>query len=130
MKKKLIALSGTVLGFAPAVALAQVATGGNPTTCASTTTISNLQQLLCKLSELLNAILPVLIALGVVFFVWGVITFVIANDEEAKTKGRNRMIYGILGLAVIIGMWGLVRLVTNTFGLNNVQNINLPTVPY
>jgi len=61
---------------------------------------------------------------------WGVVQYVISNDEEAKKTGRNRMIYGIIGLAVIIGMWGLVNILKNTFGLDNVQNITLPTTPY
>ncbi len=129
MKKKLIVLSGSVLGFMPLMALAQVNTGGTPTSCGSGT-ISTIQGLLCKFSELLNAVLPVLIALGVVYFVWGVISFVVSDDEEAKTKGRDRIVFGIIGLAVIIGVWGLVAIVRNTFGLNNVQTITLPTVPY
>lgn len=117
-----------VMGSAPLLALAQT-TGGTPTVCTGGQ-ITTLQSLLCKFNELLGAVLPVLIALGVVYFVWGVITYVIASDEEAKKKGRDRMIYGIIGLVVIVGLWGLVRLVTNTFGLNNVTNITLPTVPY
>lgn len=128
MKKKLITLSGLVLGAAPVLALAQV-TGGTPSQCTGGS-ITNIQSLICKFNEILGAILPFLIALGVVYFVFGVITFVISSDEEAKTTGRNRMIYGIIGLVVIIGMWGLVRIVTNTFGLNNTTNINYPTVPY
>ena len=128
MKKKLIVMSGFVLGLAPFVALAQV-TGGAPTRC-SGGSITTIQGLLCKFSEILNAIIPVLIALGVVYFVWGVISYVIGSDEEAKKKGRDRIIYGIIGLAVIIGVWGLVRILNNTFGLGNVQNIQFPTVPY
>ena len=125
MKKKLIALSGLVLG-APMLVLAQ--TGTAPTSCVPLG--NTIQGLLCKISELLNAVLPVLIALGVVYFVWGVVQFVISDDEEAKTAGRNRIVFGVIGLAVIIGVWGLVNLVRNTFGLNNQQNITLPTVPY
>ena len=128
MKKKLVILSGFVLGFTPLVLLAQT-TGGTPTSCQSGT-ITTIQGLLCKFSEILNAVLPVLIALGVVYFVWGVVTYVIASDEEAKKTGRNRIILGIIGLAVIIGLWGLVAILKNTFGLGNVQNINFPTVPY
>ena len=128
MKKKLMVLSGFVLGLAPVVALAQV-TGGTPTVCNSGT-ITTLQGILCKISEILNAVIPVLIALGVVYFVWGVITYIIAKEEEAKTAGRNRIIWGIIGLAVIIGLWGLVNILKNTFGLGNIQNINFPTVPY
>lgn len=133
MKKKLIVLAGSVMGFAPLVALAQ--TTGNPTaTCGGNTTITgaqtNIQNILCKFGDILNAILPILIALGVVYFVWGVITYVIADDAEAKKSGRDRIIFGIIGLAVIIGVWGLVKILTNTFGLNGTQTITVPSVPY
>lgn len=125
MKKKLFVLSGVSLVLAPVVALAQ----GTPGGCDLTGTGGTLFGLLCRIAQLLNSVVPVLIALGVVFFVWGVITYVISNDEEAKKKGRDRIIYGLIGLAVIIGMWGLVGLLKNTFGLNNTQTYDLPTVP-
>ena len=125
MKKKLVALSGLGL-FAPILALAQT-TGGNPTICTGGS-VTTIQSLICKFNEILGALLPFLVALGVIYFVWGVITYVISSDEEAKTTGRNRMIWGIIGLVVIIGVWGLVRIVTNTFGLGNIQNINFPTL--
>jgi predicted membrane channel-forming protein YqfA (hemolysin III family) len=70
---------------------------------------------LYKLGELLNYVIPVLIALGVVYFVWGVITYVIASDEEAKKTGKYRIIYGIIGLAVIVSVWGLVNILLDTF---------------
>ena len=73
---------------------------------------------LCKISTLLGAILPVLVGLGVVYFAWGVVTYFIGSDEEAKKKGRDRIIFGIIGLAVIISVWGLVYLLTDTFGLS------------
>lgn len=130
MKKKLIALSGFVLSLAPVVALA--ANVGSSGSCNNGVPVTDIPSLLCKISQLLNSVIPVLIALGVVYFVWGVITYVIASDEEAKKTGRNRIIYGIIGLAVIVAMWGLVGILTNTFGLTNSNSgvINLPTVNY
>ena len=121
-------LSGFVLGLAPVIALAQT-TGGRPTVCTSGA-ISTIQGILCKIGEIFGAVIPILIALGVIYFIWGVISYVIASDEEAKTAGRDKIIYGIIGLAVIIAVWGLVKILTNTFGLNNTQNIVYPTVPY
>lgn len=130
MKKKLIVWSGLVLGLAPVVALAQVGYTGVNATCDDLRGQSGtLKALLCTVGSLLNSVIPVIIALGVVYFVWGVISYVIASDEEAKKTGRNRIIYGIIGLAVIVGMWGLVNLLRNSFGLNNTQNIELPTTP-
>jgi hypothetical protein len=74
--------------------------------------------LLCNIQQLINSIVPILIALGVVYFVWGVIRFMIADSEEAKTKGKDHIIYGLIGFTVIIGMWGLVNLVVNTLGFS------------
>lgn len=90
--------------------------GGNP-----------LGYLLCKLQGILNSIIPVLVALGMVYFVWGVVQYFIRNDEEAKKKGRDRIIYGIIGLAVIVSVWGLVNIVVNTFGL---QGQTIPSTTF
>lgn len=81
--------------------------------------ITGLSGVVCRIGALLSTIVPVLIVLGVVYFVWGVVRYVIADSEEAKTKGKDGMIFGIIGLAIIIGMWGLVGIVIRTFGINN-----------
>jgi Type IV secretion system pilin len=98
-------------------------------TCAAK--VSNIGDLICKLNDILSAIIPFLILLGVVYFVWGVVQYVIGDDEEAKKKGKDRMIYGIIGLVVIVSLWGLVAIVTNTFKLNNTTPIvtNLTPTP-
>src|SRR3989344_1333679 len=110
MKKKLIGLSSLV-GFAPFVALAQNATG-----CDSVE-LGTVQSIICKAGNILDTLIPILVVLGVVYFVWGVVTYVISSDEEAKKTGRNRMIYGIIGLVVIVAMWGLVAIVQRTFDI-------------
>lgn len=129
MKKKLIVLSGLVLGSAPFLALAQVSIAGAATDTCNAATEGNLFGLLCRFGQLFNAAIPVLIALGVLYFVWGVVQYVISSDEEAKKAGRDRIIFGIIGLAVIIGLWGLVNILKNTFGLTNKAQIQLPTIP-
>ena len=122
MKKRLIVLSGAGLVFGPLLAFAQ------STKCQGS--LTGIQVVICKIGDILNTVIPILIVLGVVYFVWGVITYVIQSDEEAKKAGRNRIIFGIIGLVVIVGMWGLVNIVTNTFGLNNVNGcIQAPCVP-
>ena len=78
--------------------------------------------LLYKIMGLLNGVLPVLIALGVVYLVWGIVQYVINESEEAKSKGKNTIIFGIIGLAVIVSVWGLVNLITNTLNFNAGDN--------
>ncbi len=120
MKKKLIVLSSFVLGFAPLVALAQTGNCGLG---------GSFEFVLCKVSLWLNTIIPILIVLGVLYFIWGVITYVISKDEEAKTRGRSVMIYGIIGLLVIVAVWGLVTLIRTSFGINLGGPIGVPCVP-
>lgn len=83
--------------------------------------MENIGQLIVGIQSLLNTIIPLLILLGVVYFVWGVVQFVIGNSEEAKTKGKDKIIYGIIGFAVILGLWGLVNMVVGTFGFSAGQ---------
>ena len=124
-------LAGLIIGSAPIVALAQITTGGSTSQGCNyvSTSGGNLFGLMCRIGQFLNSVVPLLIALAVVYFVWGVVTYVISSDEEAKKAGRNRIIFGIIGLAVIIGLWGLVNVLANTFGLNNNTHITAPTIP-
>lgn len=128
MKKKLIVLSSISSIVLPVLAFAQGA--GNTNTGCATVQNGTFQGIICLIGGWLNTLVPILIALGVVYFVWGVITYMIGDDEEAKAKGKNRIIYGIIGLVVIVAMWGLVKIVTNSFGLSqDVGGTELPCVP-
>jgi hypothetical protein len=128
MKNKLNSLLkwGAVAGVAvsPFVVFAQSVQD----TCSDVYTTTTLASILCKLSVLLNTVIPVLIVLGVIYFIWGVITYVIAGEDEAKTKGRNMMIYGLIGLLVIVSVWGLVNILRNSFGIYGTAPINVPCI--
>lgn len=123
MKKKLIVLSSFGLTLAPLFAFAQA---NNNCSAAVTGT---LEAVICRVGNILNTIIPILVVLGVVYFVWGVVQYVISDDEEAKKAGRDRMIFGIIGLAVIIAMWGLVGILTKTFNLQGSSSVPIPCVP-
>ncbi|MEK7128334.1 MAG: pilin [Patescibacteria group bacterium] len=136
MKKKLVVLSGFILGLAPVAVFAQGTSsdvvGGTSFTasCGDADIVSggNIAYLICTFQAILRWIIPVVVVLGLVYFVWGVASYVIGNDEEAKKKGRDRMIYGIIGLAVIVALWGLVNILIGTFNLRGNERRSIPTV--
>lgn len=92
---------------------------------------TGLTDTLSRITGLLGSILPILVSLGVIYFIWGVVQYFIGNTEEAKKNGRNRIIYGIIGLAIIVSVWGLVAILNQTLGLSGTTGLvgeNAPNV--
>lgn len=92
--------------FAPAVAFAQ----------------EGLINLLGKVQNLIQMVIPILIGLALLAFLWGILNYLFSkNKDEAKTF----MIWGIIALFVMTSVWGLVSILRNTILPNN--NIDSPT---
>ncbi|MBI3305941.1 hypothetical protein HYZ82_02275 [Candidatus Nomurabacteria bacterium] len=90
---------------------------------------SGLGNIICQINNILGLTVPSLLALGMVYFIWGVVQYMIGGDGEDKKKGRDRIIYGLIGLSVILGVWGLVNIVVNTFDLSGgIKEVNLVPV--
>lgn len=90
------------------------------------------EDIIAKIGRLLNLIIPVLIALAVVYFIWGVIQYTVSTDEEAKHGAREKIIQGLIGLFVIVAFWGIIGIITNTFGVGSTSfsaNNQLPCIP-
>lgn len=104
MKKFISALG---LFLVPGLALAQAQFSGSQGTIGG---------ILTTIVGILNFLVPALITLGIVYFIWGVIGYITAGDDEKKNAARTHMIYGIIGLFVIVSVWGLVTVLQNTFG--------------
>lgn len=78
-------------------------------------TVENLTDVISIAIGLLNSLIPLIIGLALVIFLWGVVRYVVAGaDKEGKEKGRRFMIWGIIGLVVMVSVWGIVSLVRNT----------------
>ena len=128
MKKKIFLLGSAVLALTPFLAFAQV---DECVTVPPSATSYGIGLILCRTGVFINSVIPILITLGVVYFIWGVISYAIAKDEEAKTKGKGAMIWGLIALLVIVSIWALVGVIQRTFGVNDVANdpiINVPCI--
>jgi len=75
-----------------------------------------------------GVIVPLLFALALVIFIWGVIKYMAnPSNEEERKKGAAFMGWGILALFVMLSVWGLVNVLNLTFGVKNVIP-QLPTI--
>ena len=68
-----------------------------------------------KFRVITNAVIPFLVGVAVVAIVWGIFTYIrSAGDTEKIAEGRKTIIYGIIGLFVMLAFWGLVMTVKNS----------------
>lgn len=70
--------------------------------------------------EIVNAfIIPLMYALAFLFFIAGLVRyFFIESGAEGQEKGKQMAMFGLLGLAIIFSVWGLVNILLAT--LNTV----------
>ncbi len=80
---------------------------------------SGLLVLLDKVQGLIAAIIPILIGLALLTFLWGVLTYLFKKDKE---EGKNFMIWGIIALFVMTSVWGLVSILRSTILPNSQEN--------
>ncbi len=99
--KKLIVL---LLAASPLAALAQ-----NP--------ITNLNEVASKASQLGNLVIGLTISIAVLWIIVNTVIYLIATNDPAKrAQGGHGILFGVVGLFVILSIWGLVAILRNTFG--------------
>jgi hypothetical protein len=115
MKKFII----PALLFGPALALAQAPQSPN---------LSYLTGFLTTLKSLVGTALPLVVGLALLAFFWGVAQFIWGGDDK-RAEGKQHMIWGIVGLFVMVSVWGLVGFLGSIVGVNTTGgSANVPTV--
>jgi Type IV secretion system pilin len=77
-----------------------------------------------------DLLIPFVIGIGFLVFVWGMFQFFIAggSNDESKEKGKSLMIYATLGFVLIIVFWGVINLLSTSTGLDNKDIGSVPKV--
>lgn len=74
--------------------------------------------------QIINPIILLLSAGALVVFFWGVFEFVLhAGNETKRKEGREAIFWGIIGLVIIIGAYGIINIALGTFSLNLIKKI-------
>ena len=90
---------------------------------------TNFGTILATIGGLINQIIPILIAGALAYFIYGVVRFVISSDSDDKEAARRVVVQGVIGLFVIVSVWGLVGVVQSTFGIGTGSTLNQSQIP-
>ena len=111
-KSTLGKIAGSVLALAPLFAYAEAVESNFFT----------------KIAGFTNDAIGLLLGIATLIFLVGVIQYVIAGGDEKKTAAaKTYMLYGIIGLVVMVAAWGIVNLVVDTLGLETTVIPDVPT---
>ncbi|MFZ2072166.1 MAG: hypothetical protein WA101_01615 [Minisyncoccia bacterium] len=89
------------------------------------TFVNNLNRLI------INPLILLLFALALAYFLWGVFEFISNQDsEEKKTAGKSHMLWGVIGITIMMGVWFILNVLLNTFNITGINpekgTVNLP----
>lgn len=109
-------------GFSPPPVKQQTPPAAQPQT-------GTIFSILVTLSFIVAAVIPFIMALTMLAIIWGVFRYIASGDEEEKrAEGKKFVIYGIVGLFIMVSIWGLVNLLKGTLHLNPAP-ANIPALP-
>ena len=73
-------------------------------------------------SYIINPLIILLFALAMVYFLYGVFEFITnAENEEKKTIGKSHMLWGIIGITIMMGVWFILGIILNTLGITGIK---------
>lgn len=81
---------------------------------------------------IVNPALLVLFAAGFLVFVFGLVEFLITlNRGGESNEGKQHMMWGIVGMLIMVSVYGIIALLNNTFDLqignpdvSRIQNVS------
>ncbi|OHA26853.1 MAG: hypothetical protein A3C06_02310 [Candidatus Taylorbacteria bacterium RIFCSPHIGHO2_02_FULL_46_13] len=65
--------------------------------------------------QIVNPVISLLIGIAIVVFLWGAVEFVAkADNPEGREVGKRHLVWGIIGLAIIFSVYGILNFIQGT----------------
>lgn len=71
---------------------------------------------------ILNPLITLLFALALVYFLYGLAKYLLSPDnEEVRNSSKVHMLWGIIGMFIMVSVFGIMTMILNTVGEKNIQ---------
>ena len=77
--------------------------------------VQDIGTLLEFIKTIMGLILPLLVGLAVIYFIWSLLMF-LRESGSKKDEARGHMLWGIVILFVMVSIWGLVNILGSSLG--------------
>lgn len=80
---------------------------------------AGIADLVDSIGEIVSKLIPVVVGIAVVAFLWGLVKFIAgAGNEQKRSEGKQVMLWGIIALFVLISIWGIVKFIGTALGVD------------
>lgn len=67
---------------------------------------------------IINPLIELLFGVALLIFLYGVFEYFIKSGEaEARKTGGQHILWGLIGMLIMFGVYGIIRIITGTFGI-------------
>lgn len=88
-----------------------------------------LRDVVIKIGDIIQLIIPLMVAIALIAFFWGLVKYLFAQgNEDSKTDGKKIMLWGIVALFVMVSIWGIIRVIADTFNIQQGTTVTPPKV--
>ena len=68
------------------------------------------------INDLIEPVVLLISSLAVVYFLWSIAEVIRKGDQtEELAKLKDKAVWGVVAIAIMFSLWGLVAILTNTF---------------
>lgn len=81
------------------------------------------EDVLFKINKnILNPAIEMAFVVALVVFLFGVMEFIRnSGDKDKREKGRQHMLWGLIGLTIMLSVYGIINILVRTFGIQGVK---------
>ena len=85
---------------------------------------------------IINPLIFFIFALALVYFVYGLVKYLLAPDnEEIRKSSKSHMIWGVIGMFIMVAVFGIMRLILTTIDEDKIKidqsgNYNIEEIKY
>lgn len=73
-------------------------------------------------NAIINPLMAIIFAAALLYFLWGGFEFIFnADNEKGRETGRQHMLWGVIGMFIMVSVFAILRVFLVTFGVTNAD---------
>jgi len=93
--------------------------------------LSPVSNLINAFGQIVGALVPILVTLALVVFLWGLVRYLWGGGSEPDIEGAKQLIkWGLITLFVVVSIWGIIALMQTALNINENAAGKAPQLQY